>query len=288
MQNVLNGKKRITAKYSRTREEFPLRGYLECSCCGKNLTGSPSLGNGGKYFYYHCQKGCKERYLSNTAHEALINWVSDISIKPEIAQLYLAVMKDIFKTNEGDRNLEIKRLEAEYGAKIEMKDKATEKFVKDELDRDTYKRLSEKITNECNETRLRIDELKRAGSGFDDYCQYSISLLSNLPYYYSNASLEGKQKMLGSIFPEKLVFEKGKYRTTKPNEILTLLCNNNADFKENKKGQTANFSDLSLMVTPKGFEPISSEPESEILSIELQGHVCKIRYSKIDFLNHQN
>lgn len=42
-------------------------------------------------------------------------------------------------------------------------------------------------------------------------------------------------------------------------------------FGEKKKGQEANFSDLSLMVTPTGFEPISSEPESEILSIELWG-----------------
>ncbi len=59
----------------------------------------------------------------------------------------------------------------------------------------------------------QIDELKRAESGFEEYCRYGISLLSNLPYYYSNASLEGKQKMLGLIFPEKLVFESGKYRT---------------------------------------------------------------------------
>jgi hypothetical protein len=53
--------------------------------------------------------------------------------------------------------------------------------------------------------------------------------------------------------------------------MYTLLCNNNNSFGENKKGQATNFSDLSLMVTPTGFEPISSEPESEILSIELGG-----------------
>lgn len=35
----------------------------------------------------------------------------------------------------------------------------------------------------------------------------------------------------------------------------------------------------SLLVTPAGFEPISSEPESEILSIELRGHLgCKFNF----------
>ena len=255
VQNVLNGKKKITAKYSKTREELPLRGYLVCSCCGKNLTGSSSLGNGGKYFYYHCQKGCKERYLNDIAHDALMKWFSSISIKPEIAQLYLAVMDDIFKSNEGDRYSEIMRLEADFDKRMTMMDKAAEKLVNDELDKYAYKRLKENLTRECNEIRLRIDQLKRAESGFDEYCRYGISLLSNLPYYYSNATLEGKQKMLGLIFPEKLVFGNGKYRTTQPNEILTMLCNNNNSFGEKKKGQEAKFSDLSLMVTPEGLEP---------------------------------
>jgi site-specific DNA recombinase len=271
VQNVLNGKKKITAKHTRTREELPLRGYLVCSCCGKNITGSSSKGNGGKYFYYHCQKGCRERYQTDIAHDSFERWLGDISIKPEVAQLYLSVMDDIFKANEGDRETEIKKLEADYIKHSAMMDKAAIKLVNDELDKYAYKRLKENLSYECTEIRLRIDELKRAESGFDEYCRYGISLLSDLPHYYSNATLEGKQKMLGSIFPEKLVFEKGKYRTTQPNEILTLLCNNNNGFGEKKKGQEANFSNLSLMVTPTGFEPISSEPESEILSIELGG-----------------
>ncbi len=35
-------------------------------------------------------------------HNAFEIWLKDISIKPELAALYLAVMEDVFKTNEGD------------------------------------------------------------------------------------------------------------------------------------------------------------------------------------------
>lgn len=49
-------------------------------------------------------------------------------------------------------------------------DKAAIKLVNDELDKYAYKRLKENLSNECTEIRLRIDELKRAESGFDEYC----------------------------------------------------------------------------------------------------------------------
>lgn len=252
VQNVLSGKKKIAVKHSKSRDELPLRGYLICNSCGKNLTGSSSKGNGGKYFYYHCQKGCKERYQTDIAHDAFDRWLCSISIKPEVAQLYLAVIEDIFKSNEGDREAEIKKLEAEYNKRLEMMDRAARKLINEELDKYAYNRLKLSLSKECTEIRVWIDDLKKAESGFEEYCRYGISLLSNLAFYYSDATLEGKQKMLGLIFPEKLVFEKGTYRTTQPNEILNLLSNNNKGFEEKKKGQEANFSDLSLMVTPTG------------------------------------
>jgi hypothetical protein len=144
-------------------------------------------------------------------------------------------MEDIFKTNEGDREAEIKRLESEYNKKMEIMDKAVEKLVLGELDKDGYNRLKEKLSIECTELRLKINDLKKAESGFNVYLNYGISLLSNLPYYYSNATLEGKQKMLGLIFPEKLIFDKGNYRTKEKNEILDLLCNKERFLKEIKK-----------------------------------------------------
>ena len=49
--------------------------------------------------------------------------------------------------------------------------------------------------------------------------------MSNLKQYYSTATLDNKQKMLGLMFPEKLVFSNNGFQTVTPNEILTLLCN---------------------------------------------------------------
>ena len=45
-----------------------------------------------------------------------------------------------------------------------------------------------------------------------------------MDHYYSNANLENRQKMLGLIFPEKLVFSNNTFQTMQPNEVLTLLA----------------------------------------------------------------
>src|SRR5665213_1212712 len=139
VQFVLSGKKKLKAKATKTRVELPLRGYLICSGCGKNLTGSSSKGNGGKYFYYHCQPGCNERHNTELAHEHFEKWLDDISFKPEVAQLYVSIMEDVFKTNEGDRDAEIKKLQGEVTKKNEMLEKATKKLINEEIDRIDFK-----------------------------------------------------------------------------------------------------------------------------------------------------
>jgi site-specific DNA recombinase len=66
VQDILDSRrKKIPSKYKTLRAEFPLRGFLQCPKCGKNMTASGSKGTGGVFFYYHCTKGCKERQKAN-------------------------------------------------------------------------------------------------------------------------------------------------------------------------------------------------------------------------------
>ena len=179
-------------------------------------------------------------------------------MKPEIRQLYLIVMEDIFKANEVDRVTEIIKLENEIRKNSEMLDKATKKLVNDEIEKDDYKRLKESLTNETAGLKMRVVGLKEAESGFMEYLRFGTTLLGNLQYYYSTATLEGKQKIVGSIFPEKLIFSENTYRTAKPNEIITLLCNVNKDFGESKKEKATKNDSLSRLVAKGGVEPPTS------------------------------
>ncbi len=236
-------------------DTYPLRGHLICPRCGKALTGSSGEGNGGKYYYYHCTKGCKERHKNEVAHRAFEIWLGDISIKPEMASLYLAIMADVFKANQGDRDAEIKKLQQEIDNNMELMDKSAKKFINDDLDKFDYKRIKENLSRENSELRNKIAELKATETGFQEYYKYGISLLSNLKDYYCTANIENRQKMLGLIFPEKLVFSNNTFQTMEPNEVLTLLCNTGKDFSGSANEKSSNNAAQSCVVTPPGFKP---------------------------------
>ena len=87
-----------------------------------------------------------------------------------------------------------------------------------------------------------------------EYLRFGMFFLTNPYQHYNAATLEGKQKILGSIFPEKLIFAENSYRTAESNEIIELLCSIDSMFGEGKKKKVAIFGDLFLKVTPVRIE----------------------------------
>jgi hypothetical protein len=71
--------------------------------------------------------------------------------------------------------------------------------------------------------RKKIELQESSETGFIKYCRFGIPLLSNLSGFYMNASIEIKQKLLGSIFLAKLHFREDSYRTTSLNPALSLI-----------------------------------------------------------------
>ncbi|HML58844.1 MAG TPA: hypothetical protein PKA85_10785 [Ferruginibacter sp.] len=98
-------------------------------------------------------------------------------------------------------------------------------------------------------------ELKAAESGFQEYYRYGLSLLSNMGQYYLAANIENRQKMLGLIFPEKLVFDNNTFQTMQPSEVLNLLCNSGKGFGGGKKEKSSGNAAQSCVVTASGFKP---------------------------------
>lgn len=249
------------------RDELPLRGLLRCPKCFSSWTGSGSKGNGGTYFYYHCQKDCKERVKAEAANSAFSEFLQSFHVSPEISNLYLAVMEDIFKTKEGDRDKEIisnqKQL-SELEAKLL---KIDEMFVNGDLEKDSYQRIKASTKSEIQRLQIQISRLKYTDTNFMKYCRYGMSLLSNLDFHYQQATPYVRKKLLGSIFTGKLVFENGKYRTTGLNEAIALIGKFQQEF-EHKKAERLDISDKTFGNVPRiGLEPThltAPEPKSGV------------------------
>ena len=71
------------------------------------------------------------------------------------------------------------------------------------------------------------------------------------------SNVEIKQKILSSIFTEKIIFEDLRCRTPKVNEIISLIMLDTNDIQQIKKGSNRKKTIQSLMVVPTGIEPVS-------------------------------
>ncbi len=257
VQQILKSKGNQKSKPKTIKEGLPLRGYLICPECGRNLTGSTSNGNGGKYSYYHCQKGCAARFRSEHLNNSFCNWLSDISIKPEIRDLYIEVMRDIFKTKEKDKSSELDELKKKISKKEDNLNKAVEKYLDQDLDKTEFELYKKKTKEQLNSLTLRVHELERMPDSFDIYLSYGFFLLNNMAEYYQGVNIDGKRKFLGSIFPNKLKISGNSYRTNGDNVLIDLICNTGKPFPKLKNEKASKNADLFRMVALPGIEPRS-------------------------------
>jgi site-specific DNA recombinase len=248
---------RYSSRASKTyyREELPLRGLLQCPCCDKTWTGSGSRGNGGVYYYYHCQPGCKERIKAEKVHDSFIQFLESFKVDAEVATLYTAIMEDIFKAKEGDRELQITRKEKVLGELEQKLLKIDEMFLEGNIAQDSYHRLKKNAQQEYQEVESLVQTLKNTDTNYMKYCRYGMSILSHLDVYYKEAMPAVQKKLLGSIFPGKLVFEGGKYRTTELNKAVELIGLFQRDLR-NKKAERLDISTKTFgNVARTGIEP---------------------------------
>ncbi len=88
-----------------------------------------------------------------------------------------------------------------------------------------------------------------------DKLSYSINLISNLGKFFQSANCEVKTKLLGSISPEKLLFDGKKYRTKSFNGMLNLIFKETKYLQGKRKAESPIFRGNSAQVPKAGLEP---------------------------------
>ncbi|WP_179299598.1 recombinase family protein [Rubrivirga marina] len=253
VQEILDGNQKTGGPRPRRRAEYPLRGHLTCPECGGNLTASSA--KGGRYHYYHCQHPCSVRFRAEDAHGALLALFGSIHVAPEIARLYLAVLKDVQDEREGSREAASAKVEAEIDALDEKLTDAAEKLVEGSIPHDAFIRLVERYETQKRELEDRRKALGDDTSDLLHNARYGLSLLADLPRYYAAAGIEAKDRILSSIFPGNLVFEDGAYRTPELAESIRLLRGKRDGKPANDRGPAAETSNRSSKVPETGIEP---------------------------------
>lgn len=107
-----------------------------------------------------------------------------------------------------------------------------------ELEADSYRRLKAHTLSQIDKLSREISDLEITDTAFPKYTRYGTSLLSHLPEYFEEADLKVRRKLIGSIFPVKLTFEAGKYRTPVLNAALAIILQKSKHLREEKNAET--------------------------------------------------
>ena len=261
VQDILTGRrKNLPLKKQTVRDEFPLRGFLTCPRCGTTLTASASTGKmGKKFYYYHCSKGCKERQKAVDVNEAFVKLLKDFKAAPAKMILSATVLKDRLKNTNNTGKAELEKIYKEVVKQNQRQKNAKDLMLDGEISASEYKEMKFEIEEVIAKFNMEVSKLKEGIENHDSRVDDCLELMLNLDMYYTQRDTAIKQRIVSSIFPEKLIFENNSYRTPKINSAVTLLCRTDEASKGNKKGKDNFFNYPSLGVDPEGFEPSSKQ-----------------------------
>jgi site-specific DNA recombinase len=261
VQNMLCEKIRLKNKpKSKTnRPELPLRGSLLCSNCGRKHTGSPSSGHTGKkYFYYHCNHCHKERFSADDVNEAVSKLLVSLKFKGTANDLFKQILEDVLKEKKTTGITDIQQAEKTLSELQCRIIKLQDLLTAGTISTDDYIQMKTRYEGDRNKIEPQIKTFKSTDKFMQAKINKCFGILTHLDELFDNANLDNKNKLISSIFPEKLYFDGKKCRTPRMNEVLLLALSIDVGSKKNKKGQNTSKSTLSPTVECTGVEPVIS------------------------------
>ncbi|AWG27268.1 recombinase family protein [Flavobacterium kingsejongi] len=259
VQNIIDANVRHSRPQTKisSDDNLPLRGFLVCPDCGRNLTGSASKGSkGGYYYYYHCIPKCGFR---KSAVKANAIFESDLE-KYEFPTVIQEILHDAMMLNYKNFGSVFEKRRSEIAIEIDRftvkLTKARELLLAEKLDAEDYREIKEECKKNIEglEDELSAYMTEEKTHDIKKSLNDALTCLSKLSNVYKEGDSEIKRKIISSIYPEKLIFDGYTYRTPRTNVIAESMLLINKGL-ENKKNRTSkSFSYLSGVVAPPRIE----------------------------------
>ncbi len=242
-------------KPSNRNEDFPLRDFLTCENCGRQITGSLSTGRNKRYAYYHCRGNCKTRVQSFEAHERFAGLLVNLQINKNVKDLFSEILKDSEAQINGDKK---KALALKSERQQLLKDnlnKADDLLMSGTLAADRYNNMIERYNRELMQVNMEIEVLQSGCESIGKYIDSGLEMLANLDTLFIESDYDGKRILAGSLFTEKLIFGNDGCRTAEVNTVIEVLTRVDEGWNKNKKRKAAISGSFSVKVPGAGVEP---------------------------------
>jgi site-specific DNA recombinase len=211
--------------------EMPLRGVLKCHC-GLMLTGAPSKGKTGNYWYYYkCRHNGHNNISAKKAKDQLEQMLELLSVPESTLTKIRANSEQEFELQLKNRKLRVADLEKELDTDQQKLTTVEDKFFSGKVNEDTYGRWSKELTTRISQTKARLLQL-----GEDQYAMHKkmygvLDRLTDLKFVYKSIGISDGQELLNLGFDRNLFYKEGIYRTP---TLLNILSHNELKLREKR------------------------------------------------------
>ncbi len=222
VQDVLEGRKRRYPARKDHNEDFPLRGFVACDCCGNGMTAAWSKGKYRRYAYYRCMtRGC-EAMSKSVPRAKMEDGFAEILKALEPAESFFELAKAMLR-DAWDRRFSI--AQSEKTALKNQLDDLNQK-IESLLDRivdannasvvNAYEGKIDKLERDKIVLQEKIGKAVPEKGRLEDCMELALSFLSSPWNIYKNGDFAMRQTVLRMAFSEPLTYSpNGVYGTPK-------------------------------------------------------------------------
>lgn len=234
------------------KDDFPLRGFVNCACCDRPMTAAWSRGSKGKrYAYYWCfTKGCEmaRKNIRKTLLEADFDRLLD-SVRPTQELLFAAraMLKVLWDARESAAKDQASQITRELQG-IERK---TEQLVARLVETDSAAAINAyevQLQKLQDQKHLLVEKAAAGGNpkkSFEETFRTSFAFLSNPRVLWDSGRIEHRRKLLRLLFGGRIKYSVSEGLRTLQTTSLFVALENLAN-------------DNSGVAHPIGFEPMTS------------------------------
>lgn len=165
-----------------------------------------------------------------------------------MSEVYKVVLQEEFKAQTKSQREDLKQVkDALEKANTELAN-ARKLLLTNEIEPSEYRTIKAEYEKKITGLESKLIELSQEDKSIEPLLNKAFATLTSLDKLYEKADNKAKREIIGSIFPEKLVFAGFQYRTARLNEAIQLIYNMGKGFSENRNGQTESIFDLSTLV----------------------------------------
>ena len=202
----------ITFKVNKRDEDFPLRGLLICSKCGRKLTAGWSSGRNKPYPYYRCQRiFCKSKDVRKEKIEGLFfELLKRLKPKSGIIELARRIILKVWDKKVKNFSNVVEGYESQKNGLIRNRNQLIDKItvVKSE---DVIRKLEEKVSElriEIEEIDQLIENSKEINIDYGTVADFVLSLLENPAFVWEKGSYDKKQLITKLVFVENPIYDR--------------------------------------------------------------------------------